>query len=159
VAFFFFRITTRNGVMLDLTGTDLSTDPLAARYVKTELVDVTFADKAGELISLEGPNRYQPGDALITGSTGTRWSVARDRFGAKYEAALPSGAGKAGRYRAKPVPVLARQIPQAFTAARSSGGDVLRGAAGDWLLQYGPDDFGIARHERFAQVYERLGAD
>ncbi|MFX5743134.1 PGDYG domain-containing protein, partial [Acinetobacter baumannii] len=24
-------------------------------------------------MSLEGPNRYAPGDALITGSTGDRW--------------------------------------------------------------------------------------
>ncbi|MCX7153785.1 MAG: hypothetical protein NT115_15095, partial [Proteobacteria bacterium] len=69
-----------------LADIDLSTDPLAARYVKTEVVTVEFAGTAGELISLEGPNRYDTGDALITGSTGTRWSVARERFDAKYEA-------------------------------------------------------------------------
>ena len=142
--------------MLELTDIDLTTDPLAARYAKTETVSVTFAQHAGELQSLEGPNRYQVGDALITGSTGTRWSVSRDRFDAKYAAATPAGTNKDGRYQARPLPVLARQIFEPFTARRSSGGDALRGDAGDWLLQYGPSDFGIARHARFAQVYKKI---
>ena len=141
--------------MLELTDIDLVSDPIAARYVKTEIVSVTFAQHAGELISLEGPNRYQPGDALVTGSTGTRWSVSRDRFDAKYEALPPAAANKDGRYQARPIPVLAKQIAEPFTAPRSAGGDVLRGEAGDWLLQYGPGDFGVAGHERFTQVYRK----
>ena len=135
-----------------LGDSDLSTDPLAAPYIKTEIVAVEFADTAGELISLEGPNCYDTGDALITGSTGTRWSVARDRFDAKYEA-LP---GEDSRYQAKPISVLARQMHEPFTAARSSGGDLLQGDAGDWLLQYGPGDFGVAKNKRFAQVYRKI---
>ncbi len=144
--------------MLQLRDIDLTTDPLAARYVKSETVAVEFARQAGELISLEGPNRYQPGDALITGSTGTRWSVARERFAAKYEPVPPAAMGEDGGYRARPVPVLARQIDAAFTAARSAGGDLLRGKAGDWLLQYGPGDFGVAEQGRFASIYRRLPA-
>ena len=70
--------------MLELGNIDLATDPLAARYIKTEIVSVEFARSDGELISTEGPNRYRAGDALITGSTATRWSVSRDRFAAKY---------------------------------------------------------------------------
>jgi len=58
--------------MLELADIDLTNDPAAARYVKNEEVDVTFARSDGELISREGPNRYQAGDALITGSTGDR---------------------------------------------------------------------------------------
>ena len=64
--------------------------------------------------------------------------------------------GEDGRYQAKPIPVLARQMHEAFTAARSSGGDLLQGDAGDWLLQYAPGDFGIAKNERFAQVYRKI---
>ena len=59
--------------MLKLENINLAADLLAARYVKAETVEVTFAREAGELISLEGPNRYQTGDALITGSTGSLW--------------------------------------------------------------------------------------
>ena len=143
--------------MLELKNIDLEADPLAARYVKNEMVTGAFAREAGELVSLEGPNRYQAGDAVITGSTGTRWSVSRDRFAAKYEAVATTEMGEDGSYVARPVPVLARQITEAFTAERSAGGDRLHGTAGDWLLQYAPGDFGVAGQERFAQIYRRLG--
>lgn len=142
--------------MLELKNIDLATDAQAARYVKTETVTVTFARQGGELISLEGPNRYQIGDALITGATGSRWSVARERFNAKYQALPPAAAGEDGAYTAKPIPVLAKQITEAFTAQRSSGGDLLRGEAGDWLLQYRPGDFGIAANSRFTLIYRKL---
>lgn len=142
--------------MLELKDIDLATDPTAARYVKTEVVAVEFARQDGVLISLEGPNRYRAGDALVTGSTGSRWSVARERFEAKYQAVPPTVPGGDGPYRARPLPVLARQIAEPFTAARSAGGDVLRGKAGDWLLQYGPGDFGVAEQSRFAQVYRKV---
>jgi len=143
--------------MRELKNVDLTTDPAAASYVKTEVVTVTFAREDGELLSLEGPNRYAAGDALVTGSTGSRWSVSRQRFDLKYEAVPPTRMGDDGSYRARPIPVLAKRIPEAFTAARSAGGDVLRGNAGDWLLQYASGDFGIADQTRFAQVYRKVG--
>ena len=58
--------------MLELENIDLRSDPAAASYVKTEIVDVAFARADGELASLEGPNRYRAGDALVSGSTGSR---------------------------------------------------------------------------------------
>ena len=142
--------------MLELTNIDLAGDPLAAQYVKAETVSVIFAQQAGELASLEGPNRYQAGDALTRGATGSRWSVARARFDARYQAVAPLRHGQDGQYVARPIPVLARQLAEPFSAARSSGGDVLRGGAGDWLLQYGPGDHGVAAHQRFMQIYTRV---
>ena len=142
--------------MLELRDIDLAADPLAARYVKEEIVSVEFARQAGELMSLEGPNRYRAGDAIVTGLTGTRWSVARERFEAKYEAVAPTRMGDNGRYAARPVPVLARQSAEPFSAERSAGGDRLQGKAGDWLLQYGPGDFGVAGQERFKRIYRKL---
>lgn len=146
-----------NGAMIELKNIDLTADPAAARYVKAEVVTVMFARGDGELLSLEGPNRYSAGDALITGITGSRWSVSRQRFDVKYEAVPPTVPGHDGSYKARPIPVLAKQIPEAFTASRSTGGDILRGNAGDWLLQYAPGDFGIADQSRFARVYRKLG--
>lgn len=143
--------------MLELRNIDLSTDASAASYVKTEIVTVTFARQDGELVSLEGPNRYHVRDALIRGSTGSRWTVSRDRFDVKYEAVPPTVTGEDGRYKARPIPILAKQISEPFTAARSAGGDVLRGNAGDWLLQYAPGDFGVAEQYRFTQVYKKTG--
>ena len=141
--------------MLELKNIDLTSDPDASRYVKSEIVTVEFATQAGELASLEGPNRYRSGDALISGATGSRWSVSRERFDAKYAAVAPVVQGQDGRYAARPIPVLAKQIAEPFTAARSAGGDVLRGNAGDWLLQYGPGDFGVAERQRFATIYRQ----
>ncbi|MBV8628220.1 MAG: PGDYG domain-containing protein, partial [Paraburkholderia sp.] len=117
-----------------------------------------FAQGDGELMSLEGPNRYTRGDALVTGSTGDRWVVSRERFDAKY---LPVGAalahGEPGAYRNRPAVVLAKQMDTPFSLARTAaGGDVLRGTAGDWIMQYAPGDFGVVQATRFAKVYRRV---
>lgn len=141
--------------MTELKNLDLSQDANARRVVKNETVSVEFAAAEGQLMSLEGPNRYARGDALITGSTGDRWVVSRARFDAKY---LPADAavshGQPGAYRNRPAVVLAKQMNEAFSLARSAdGGDVLHGAAGDWIMQYAPGDYGVVQAARFAKVY------
>lgn len=141
--------------MLELDSPDLTSDTTAARFVKEEVVDVKFATADGELTSREGPNRFRAGDALITGSGGERWSVSRNRFDAKYDPVSSTQAGDDGRYRSRPVPVLATQMEEPFSVARTAGGDLLCGAAGDWLVQYAPGDFGIVENQRFRQVYRR----
>jgi hypothetical protein len=127
----------------------------AATYKKSELVDVEFARSRGSLQSREGKNSYSTGDALITGSTGDRWSVTRDRFDAKYSPVAPTRAGEDGRYANIPAPVLAQQMLQSFSIERQSGGDIIHGKAGDWLLQYAPGDYGIVEAVKFAKVYRR----
>lgn len=140
--------------MLELTQLDLSTDPQARRVIKDETVTVAFAAGDGELMSLEGPNRYVAGDALITGSTGDRWVVSRARFDAKYLPADPAVAhGEPGPYRNRPSIVLAKRMDEPFTIARSANGDTLRGTAGDWVMQYAPGDYGVVQAQRFAKVY------
>lgn len=143
--------------MYEFSQVDLRGDAQAATYIKDEVVEVVFAESDGVLTSREGPNRYSAGDALITGSTGDRWSVSRERFDVKYEALSSTPASVSSLvskpYRNKPMPVLARQIDGPFTIARSAGGDVLRGNAGDWLLQYAPDDYGVVENARFQKVY------
>lgn len=141
--------------MLKLANIDLTTDVTAATFVKNEVVEVTFAKNDGELISREGANHFHVGDALITGSTGDRWSVSRNRFDAKYDPMPAVNAGDNGQYRSKPVPILAAQMLEPFTVVRCSGGDLLRGLAHDWLLQYAPGDYGIAGNARFQSVYRR----
>ncbi|MEO8385621.1 MAG: PGDYG domain-containing protein [Betaproteobacteria bacterium] len=134
---------------------DLTIDTMAAQYTKDEIVDVVFSDHEGSLQSREGPNRFCIGDALITGSTGDRWTVSRDRFDVKYEA-LAVNASDPVRYRAKRVAVWARQMDTPFSIARSAGGDVLTGSVDDWLLQYAPGDYGVVENARFQQVYRRI---
>lgn len=143
--------------MNELKDVDLRRDPAAGRYMKDETVTVEFAGTAGELTSLEGPNRYGPGDALVTGSGGARWVVERARFDAKYVPAAPGLVhGEAGAYRNRPVVVLARQMAAPFSIARTADGDVLAGVEGDWLMQYAPGDYGVVKSQRFAAVYRRV---
>jgi hypothetical protein len=61
--------------------------------------------------------------------------------------------GEDGLYRNIATPVWALLMDQAFSIARSANGDVLNGAAGDWLLQYAPGDYGVVQQQRFARVY------
>lgn len=138
---------------LHLDNPDLSCDPAARRAAKDETVQVQFATGGGSLLSSVGFNHYLPGDALITGSTGDRWCVSRERFDAKYLPVAPTQPGAAGPYRNRAVTVLAKQMHQPFSVSREAGGDVLSGTAGDWLLQYGPGDHGIVDRARFARVY------
>ncbi|MGI4856129.1 MAG: PGDYG domain-containing protein [Janthinobacterium lividum] len=139
-----------------LTSVDLTRDADARLYQKNEIVDVTFAAADGELSSLEGPNAYCAGDALVSAATGERWVVSRARFLVKYLPLPPAAAGEAGRYRNVPMPVWAKCMSHSFSLARCAGGDVLNGAAGDWLLQYAPGDYGVVQQARFARVYERM---
>jgi len=141
---------------LELHNPDLTTDPDACQAVKVETVLVEFALRADALVSAVGLNRYVPGDALITGSTGDRWCVSRDRFDAKYEPVSGTTRGEPGRYRNRPVTVLAKRMAVPFSVSRMAGGDVLRGNAGDWLLQYAPGDHGIVERTRFERVYRLI---
>ena len=137
---------------------DLTTDPAARRAIKDERVAVEFAAERGQLVSAVGINHYAAGDALVTGSTGDRWCVSRDRFEARYDPVPPTIRGESGQYRNRPVTVLAKQINQRFSVDRMAGGDSLQGESGDWLIQYAPGDHGIVERTRFERVY-RLVAD
>lgn len=141
---------------LELNNPDLTTDPAARRAMKDESVSVEFAAHSGTTDSAVGVNRYLAGDALITGSTGDRWCVSRGRFDTKYDPVAPTVRGEAGEYRNRPVVVLAKRMDQPFSVARMAGGDVLRGEAGDWLLQYAPGDHGIVERTRFERVYRLI---
>ena len=145
--------------MLDLGCPLLSQDPAAIRVVKDEVVAVEFAQAAGVLMSAVGANHYQADDALVTGSTGDRWCVSRERFDAKYRPCEGTVAGRAGRYRNLPVVIFAKQINEPFRVARVPGGDLLTGRAGDWAVEYAPGDCGLVDRLRFERVYRRAGPD
>lgn len=145
-------------MVLRVKNPDLSADSAACWAAKDEVVAVEFAAAAGFLESAVGVNRYAAGDALLTGSTGDRWCVSRDRFDAKYQPEAPTSPGQGGRYRNRPVSVLAKRMTVEFTVERSAGGDLLRGNAGDWLVQYAPGDHGIVAAARFDSVYRVLTA-
>jgi len=144
----------------DLTGCDLARDAYARRARKRPLpVAVEFAARPGVVQTLEGPVRFRGGDALLTGIAGERWPIGRVRFDAAYEPIPPTVAGSPGRYRRRPLVVWARCMARPFRVRVGWAGDALHGRPGDWLLQYGPGDYGIVAAALFAQTYDLLDGD
>jgi PGDYG protein len=136
---------------------DLRLDHAAHRARKRpDALTVEFAQEGGTLATREGPVKYASGDALMTGSAGERWPVPRAEFDASYEPFAPLRPGKPGRYRKRSLVVWAKQMRARFAVSLSGGRGELTGEAGDWLVQYAPDDWGVVGGALFAQTYELL---
>lgn len=115
-------------------------------------VKVKFADKAGNLTTLEGDVGYEAGAAILTGDTGVKWPVERAKFDASYDAVN----GADGNYQKRPIEVLAMQLTEPTSVKVGYVNDLITGQVGDWLVQYGEGDFGIVGEEIFAKTYEIL---
>lgn len=133
---------------------DLSANPKALRVVKRPIpVRVWFSKEAGICQTLEGQVAYRSGDAILTGVAGESWPVERVKFDERYEAAGATRRGEDGQYVKKPLVVYAVQLDGYIEIQMPEGG-MLRGTSGDWLLQYGASDYGIAKDEIFRATYE-----
>lgn len=144
------------GGIIKPAAVDLSLDPRAWRARKKPVaVHAQFAGRPGTLATREGPVRYEAGAALLTGTASERWPVERGTFDATYEPLAGTVPGQDGAYRKRPRDVLARRLDQPTTIAIAAG-DPLRGQPGDWLLQYGPGEYGIVGNDIFSATYELL---
>ena len=111
-----------------------------------------FAEYDGVCLTLEGEVPYHKGDAIVTGTEGETWPIKRALFEQNYEPA------EGGRYRKKPITVLALCLTEESEIVREDGG-VLKGRSGDWLVQYAPGDQAIVRSDIFEKSYERVGSE
>ena len=138
----------------DFTGEDLSAHENARSFVKQDmLVRVAFADEAGTLETREGQVCYQKGDALLTGMEGEVWPVERSRFEAFYTPTEDTALKDKGVFKPVARPVWGLQVQEVFTVALSGEKGILRGGAGDWLVQYAPGEYGVVAREIFARTY------
>ena len=136
---------------------DLREDRTAHRARKRAVVvQVEFAGADGTLSTQEGPVSYSIGDALLTGTEGERWPVARGTFDVNYAPVAPARPGKAGPYRKRPRAVWAKLMTDPFDVTLDRDRGTLRGQPGDWLVQYAPSDFSVVSARVFAQTYELL---
>jgi len=119
-------------------------------------MSVEIATSDGVIETLEGDVRYRAGDALLTGTRGERWPVQRHKFVASYEPVPPTKQGESGTYVKKPIVARALRIQEDFEVKVGWQPDKLRGAPGDWLLQYGPGDYGVVTASIFDQTYDLL---
>lgn len=138
--------------------TDLSRDPAAVRVRKLPVaVQVRWMHEDGVCATLEGDVRYRAGDPLLTGVRGEQWTMPAAAFARAYDAADGTAYGSDGRYRKKPLAVWALRLAAPASVAAGGQRDLLQGQPGDWLVQYGPGDFGIVAADIFAATYELLG--
>jgi hypothetical protein len=132
-------------------------DPRRLRARKRELqVEVRFARQDCQVPTLEGPVPARVGDAIVSGSAGEQWPIARARFSAKYRPLAGAVDGADGVYLSVPVEVLALPMRCAFTVVLGDGRSRLSGQPGDWLLDYGDGSLGIVQPAIFATTYDLL---
>ncbi len=137
----------------------LEHDPAAVQVLKRPLsVAVEFAKSTGVVDSLEGVVHYRPGDAILTGVQGEHWTIQRDKFEHSYAPVEPTSSGEDGFYLKRPALVWAKHLTENITVAVGNQDELLSGEPGDWLLQYGADDFGIIQDDIFIKTYEILVA-
>ena len=137
-----------------------------------EPLDVHFARKRdasrtdapynrGHIITRETPKgdsgvQFQSGDAIVTGTSGESWPIARATFESTYLPVAGGRTGRDGKFFKKALPVLVVQMTEPFTVTASWG--KLEGKSGDWLVQYDEAgrDFGIVGEAIFAKTYRML---
>lgn len=119
-------------------------------------VEVEFAVSAGVIQSLEGPVRFDGGDALLTGTQGERWPVSRGRFEASYRACAPAVMGENGYYVKLPVVVEVRRLDREQQISLDGGRGTLQGRAGDWQITDASGESWIVEASVFDASYALL---
>ena len=112
--------------------------PLSFRVAQS---DVTVNTK-------EGPVKARKGDFIMTGTKGENWPIPEDKFRQTYD--VQSGGTTAAK---KKINVRAAQMKKPFEVKVSWSADTLKGKAGDFLVQYGPGDYGVVGKEIFEETY------
>jgi hypothetical protein len=133
---------------------DLAADPRALRVCKKpDPVRAEFAGADGVCDTLEGAVRYKAGDAILTGTRGERWPVARDSFLASYAPVPPTRSGERGTYSKAPSVAYALRLDHARDVPVGWQRDPLHGRPGDWLLQYADGGYGVVQDRIFRETY------
>jgi len=136
---------------------DLSADPDAFETAKRSDIKLNFryAEEGETIETKEGPVTVpRGGAAIMTGTEGEQWPIplAPDNpeksFENTYDILKPGLAAK------KDIPVFAKEMPEEFQVKVSWSEDLLQGAVGDFLVQYGQDDYGVVGAGIFRETYK-----
>jgi len=128
---------------------ELSQDPNAFQTAKKPIpLNFRFAEGDETIQTKEGPVRATAGAAIMTGTEGEQWPIPRDKFEQTYDVLEPGTAAK------KDIPVFAKEMSEPFQVKVSWSDDLLQGEPGDYLVQYGPGDYGVVGREIFGKTYK-----
>ena len=128
---------------------DLSADADAFETAKKPIpLGFRIAEEDEVIQTKEGPVRASAGDAIMTGTEGENWPIPAAKFEQTYDVIEPGTAAK------KDIPVFAKEMPEEFQVKVSWSEDLLQGVPGDFLVQYGPGDYGVVGREIFRKTYK-----
>lgn len=136
---------------------DLATWPGAFAAQKKKIVlEASFADQEGVIETLEGPVKYYPGDAIITGVKNEQWPVPKDNFHALYKPIAGVVMGQQGRYVKRPLKVIALVSNKDLFVALPKGVGELHAKPSDVIVQYALGDYAVVDSDIFDKTYDRL---
>ena len=128
---------------------DLSQDPDAFETAKKPIpLNFRIAQVDETIETKEGPVNARAGDAIMTGTEGENWPIPAEKFTETYDILKPGFAAK------KNIPVFAKELAEPFQVKVSWSEALLQGEAGDYLVQYGPGDYGVVGAEIFRKTYK-----
>ena len=128
---------------------DLSQEPDAFETAKKPIpLNFRYAEDGETIETKEGPVNANAGDAVMTGTEGEQWPIPRESFEQTYDILEPGVAAK------KDIPVFAKEMQEPFQVKVTWSDDLLQGEPGDFLVQYGPGDYGVVGREIFRKTYK-----
>ena len=128
---------------------ELSQDPDGFETAKRPIpLNFRYAEEAETIETKEGPVTAEAGAAIMTGTEGEQWPIPGEKFEQTYDVLEPGTAAK------KNIPVFAKEMAEPFQVKVSWSDDLLGGEAGDYLVQYGPGDYGVVGREIFEKTYK-----
>ena len=128
---------------------ELSQDPNGFETAKKPIpLNFRYAEEAETIETKEGSVTAEVGAAIMTGTEGEQWPIPREKFEQTYDVLEPGTAAK------KNIPVFAKEMAEPFQVKVSWSNDLLQGARGDYLVQYGPGDYGVVGREIFQKTYK-----
>ena len=130
---------------------ELTNDP-SAQQVQKKAIPLQFriAEQPETVQTLEGSVEAPAGAYIMTGTKGENWPIPADKFKETYDIIDDQTASK------KAIPVPAKQMQEDFFVTVSWSPDKLQGKPGDWLVQYGPGDYGVVEAGIFDETYDLL---
>ena len=110
-------------------------------------VKYSIAEEAYTVETKEGPVKCKKGDAIMTGVEGEVWPIPFKKFKKTYDIVSDTKATK------KKILVQCSQLTLPVLVKVSWSEDLLKGEIGDYLVQYGKDDYGIVGKSIFKKSY------
>ena len=128
---------------------DLSQDPDGFETAKKPIpLSFRYAEADETIETKEGPVRATAGAVVMTGTEGEQWPIPAEKFAQTYD---DLGDGTAAK---KNIPVFAKEMAVPFQVKVSWSDDLLQGRPSDYLVQYGPGDYGVVGREIFGKTYK-----